>query len=173
MVQCVLGNIHSNSTLRNNHIWFTFYRAAWNADGSSGSVCLSGKKKKSTVIYLAYGLNVLFVSRNGVLMNRISSFYQTEIKRSKITVHKLDGWASFSCLTCLQRILSREDLKGEIMLLPVSVPLSLFQLECASLNNQLTVRAQRIQDLYVQFSVNEHRDLVKEWVRPSPHITDQ
>jgi len=48
------------------------------------------------------------------------------------------------------------------MLLPVSVPLSLFQLECASLNSELTVRAQRIQDLYVQFSVNEHRDLVKE-----------
>jgi len=63
---------------------------------------------------------------------------------------------------CVQRILSREDLKGEIMLLPVSVPLSLFQLECASLHNELAVRAQQIHDLYVQFCVNEHRELVKE-----------
>jgi len=48
------------------------------------------------------------------------------------------------------------------MLLPVYVPLSLFQLECSSLNEELVIRAQQIFDLYVQFSVNQHRDLVKE-----------
>jgi len=63
---------------------------------------------------------------------------------------------------CMQRILSREELKSEIMLLLVSVPLSLFQLECASLNNELAVRAQHITDLYVQFCLNQHRELVKE-----------
>ena len=66
----------------------------------------------------------------------------------------------FDCYA--QRILSRESLKGEIMLLAVCVPLSLFQLECSSLNDELAVRAQQIQDLYVQFSVNQHRDLVRE-----------
>jgi len=54
-------------------------------------------------------------------------------------------------------------LKSEILLLPVSVALSLFRLECASLNNELAVRAQQIYDLYVQFCVNQHRDLVREW----------
>ena len=51
------------------------------------------------------------------------------------------------------------------MLLPVYVPLSLFQLECSSLNEELVIRAQQIFDLYVQFSVNQHRDLVKELAR--------
>jgi len=61
-----------------------------------------------------------------------------------------------------QRILAREALKSELMLLLVYVPLSLFQLECSSLNEELVIRAQQIQDIYVQFSVNQHRDLVKE-----------
>jgi len=61
--------------------------------------------------------------------------------------------------------LSREELKYEILLLPVSVALSLFRLECASLNNELAGRAQQIHDLYVQFSVQQHRDLVKESVQ--------
>jgi len=67
------------------------------------------------------------------------------------------------CLAaCAQRILAREALKSELLLLPVYASLSLFRLECSSLNDELVVRAQQIQDLYVQFSVNQHRDLVKE-----------
>jgi len=62
----------------------------------------------------------------------------------------------------VQRILAREALKSELLLLPVYASLSLFRLECSSLNDELVVRAQQIQDLYVQFSVNQHRDLVKE-----------
>jgi len=88
-------------------------------------------------------------------------------------IHRLHGGPLFSAppcrslsvivmFDCEQKILDREELKGEIMLLPVSVPLSLFQLECASLNNELAVRAQQIHDLYVQFCVNQHRELVKE-----------
>jgi len=48
------------------------------------------------------------------------------------------------------------------MLLPVYIPLSFFQLECSSLNGELVVRAQHILDIYVQFSVGQHRELVKE-----------
>jgi len=61
-----------------------------------------------------------------------------------------------------QSILAREELKSEIMQLPVYIPLSLFQLDCSALNDDLVVRAQHILDIYVQFSVNQHRDLVKE-----------
>jgi len=73
----------------------------------------------------------------------------------------LIGGTVWLCV-CVQRILAREELKSELMLLPVYASLSLFRLECSSLNDELVVRAQQIQDLYVQFSVNQHRDLVKE-----------
>ena len=52
-----------------------------------------------------------------------------------------------------------QDLKTEISLLRISVPLSMFCLDCKALNADLCARAQKLKDRLVQFEVDENRDL--------------
>ena len=63
--------------------------------------------------------------------------------------------------TCgwLQKIQEYQDLKDEIMLLRITVPLSMFCLDCVNLNNELALRAQRLKERLVAFEVDENRDL--------------
>ncbi len=58
-----------------------------------------------------------------------------------------------------QKITSYTELKGEMSLLRVTIPLSLFCLNCLDLNNDLCTRAQKLRDRLVQFEVDENRDL--------------
>ena len=59
----------------------------------------------------------------------------------------------------LQKIQEYQDLKDEIMLLRITVPLSMFCLDCVNLNNELALRAQRLKERLVAFEVDENRDL--------------
>ena len=58
-----------------------------------------------------------------------------------------------------QKIQEYQDLKDEIMLLRITVPLSMFCLDCVNLNNELALRAQRLKERLVAFEVDENRDL--------------
>ncbi len=59
----------------------------------------------------------------------------------------------------LQKIHEYQDLKDEISLLRISVPLSMFTLDCAVLNENLAVRAQKLRARLVLFVVEDNRSL--------------
>lgn len=67
-------------------------------------------------------------------------------------------------LTCLpdfflQKINSFQDLKDEISLLRITVPLSMFCLDCQNLNQDLGARSQRLKERLIIFEVDENREL--------------
>ena len=45
------------------------------------------------------------------------------------------------------------------MLLRITVPLSMFCLDCVTLNNDLALRSQRLKERLIAFEVDENRDL--------------
>ena len=59
----------------------------------------------------------------------------------------------------MQKITDYQDLKDEIALLRITVPLSMFCLDCVSLNTDLCARSQKLRDRLVQFEVDENREL--------------
>lgn len=65
-------------------------------------------------------------------------------------------------LLILQKIDSYQHLKDEIASLRITVPLSLFCLDCVALNQELCNRTQRLKDRLVVFEVDENRQLNKE-----------
>ena len=60
---------------------------------------------------------------------------------------------------CPQKIMSYQDLKEEICLLRITVPLSMFCLDCIQLNADLASRAQKLKDRLIQFEVDDNREL--------------
>ncbi|XP_041362756.1 dynein heavy chain 3, axonemal-like isoform X2 [Gigantopelta aegis] len=58
-----------------------------------------------------------------------------------------------------EKITSLNDLKDEIALLRITVPLSMYCLDCASLNVELCQRTNRLKDRLVTFSMDENREL--------------
>jgi len=62
----------------------------------------------------------------------------------------------------LQKIDSYQNLKDEIALLRITVPLSLFCLDCVALNQELCNRTQKLKDRLVAYEVDENRVLNRE-----------
>jgi dynein heavy chain len=62
----------------------------------------------------------------------------------------------------VQKITEFQNLKEEIMLLRITVPLSMFCLDCVNLNNDLALRAQRLKERLITFEVDENRDMNKK-----------
>ncbi|XP_033740540.1 dynein heavy chain 3, axonemal-like isoform X1 [Pecten maximus] len=58
-----------------------------------------------------------------------------------------------------KKIISFQDLKDEISLLRITVPLSMFCLDCVNLNNDLGARAMRLKEKLVTHQVDENREL--------------
>ncbi|XP_061175178.1 dynein axonemal heavy chain 3-like [Saccostrea echinata] len=58
-----------------------------------------------------------------------------------------------------KKINSFQDLKDEISLLRITVPLSMFCLDCQNLNQDLCARAQRLKERLIIFEVDENREL--------------
>lgn len=58
-----------------------------------------------------------------------------------------------------QKIQEYQHLKEEIMLLRITVPLSMFCLDCVHLNNELALRSQRLKERLIVYEVDENRDL--------------
>ncbi|KAL8573170.1 Dynein heavy chain 3, axonemal [Nucella lapillus] len=72
-----------------------------------------------------------------------------------------------------QKIQEYQDLKDEIMLLRITVPLSMFCLDCVSLNNELALRAQRLKERLVAFEVDENRDLNRSICKRYDEMADK
>ena len=70
--------------------------------------------------------------------------------------HSLQGF--------VKKIASYQQLKDEISLLRITVPLSMFCLDCHILNADLCSRAQKLKEKLVLFEVEENRMLNKGWV---------
>ena len=68
----------------------------------------------------------------------------------------------FHLLPFFQKINSFQDLKTEIALLRITVPLSMFCLDCNILNQDLCARAQKLKEKLITFEVDENRDLNKK-----------
>ncbi|XP_070580768.1 dynein axonemal heavy chain 3-like [Ptychodera flava] len=64
-------------------------------------------------------------------------------------------------------------LKEEIALLRITVPLSMFCLDCVALNADLCARAQKLKDRLVAFEVEENRKLNKDICRRYDEISDR
>ena len=60
---------------------------------------------------------------------------------------------------CLQKIEEFQNLMKEIMSLHITVPLSMFCLDCTNLNIDLFLRAKHLKERLVLFEVDENRDL--------------
>ncbi|KAK7111861.1 dynein axonemal heavy chain 3-like isoform X2 [Littorina saxatilis] len=71
------------------------------------------------------------------------------------------------------KILEYQDLKDEIMLLRITVPLSMFCLDCVNLNNDLALRAQRLKEQLVVFEVDENRDLNRSICKRYDEMADK
>jgi len=70
--------------------------------------------------------------------------------------------ASVGCF--FQKINSYQALKDEIALLRITVPLSMFCLDCTHVNEDLAARAQRLKERLVQYEVYENRELNRRLV---------
>ncbi|XP_074648811.1 dynein axonemal heavy chain 3-like [Tubulanus polymorphus] len=78
-----------------------------------------------------------------------------------------------SILAFKKKINSYQDLKDEICLLRITVPLSMFCLDCIALNNDLALRSQKLKDRLVLFEVDENRDLNKGICRRFDEMSDR
>jgi len=65
-------------------------------------------------------------------------------------------------VSTLQKINSLQDLKNEIALLRVTVPLSMFCLDCVALNQDLGARAEKLKQRLISFEIDENRELNKK-----------
>ncbi|XP_078610604.1 dynein axonemal heavy chain 3-like isoform X1 [Branchiostoma floridae x Branchiostoma japonicum] len=72
-----------------------------------------------------------------------------------------------------KKINSYQQLKDEIALLRITVPLSMFTLACEDLNVDLCARAQKLKDRLVVFEVDENRVLNKEICKHYDEIADR
>ncbi|CAH1793734.1 unnamed protein product, partial [Owenia fusiformis] len=72
-----------------------------------------------------------------------------------------------------QKIDSYRELKDEIALLRITVPLSMFCLDCQALNAELCHRAQKLRDRLVAFEVDENRDLNKAICKRYDEMADR
>ncbi|ESO89088.1 hypothetical protein LOTGIDRAFT_210054 [Lottia gigantea] len=72
-----------------------------------------------------------------------------------------------------QKINSLQDLKNEIALLRITVPLSMFCLDCVQLNQELCLRAQNLREKLITFEVDENRDLNRGICRRYDEMTDK
>ena len=70
---------------------------------------------------------------------------------------------TYTCLL-LQKIGSYHDLKDEIASLRITVPLSMFCLDCTALNDDLCVRAQEQKERLIKFEVDDNRDLNRGYI---------
>ncbi|XP_052264555.1 dynein axonemal heavy chain 3-like isoform X1 [Dreissena polymorpha] len=59
------------------------------------------------------------------------------------------------------KITSFQELKDEIMLLRITVPLSMFCLDCVTLNQDLAARAEKLKQRLITFEIDENRELNK------------
>lgn len=65
----------------------------------------------------------------------------------------------FLFLSSAQKIMGYDRLKTEIALLRITVPLSMFCLDCLTLNADLCVKAGQLRERVIQFEVDQNRDL--------------
>nr|KAG5713480.1 hypothetical protein BaRGS_025028 [Batillaria attramentaria] len=72
-----------------------------------------------------------------------------------------------------EKIQEYQDLKDEIMLLRITVPLSMFCLDCVNLNNELALRAQRLKERLITFEVDENRDLNRSICKRYDEMADK
>jgi len=61
-------------------------------------------------------------------------------------------------------VTSYDELTAELSLLRVTVPLSLFCLDCQEVNKELVSRSRKIRQRLVDFEVNENRELNRKFV---------
>nr|XP_006820578.1 PREDICTED: dynein heavy chain 3, axonemal-like [Saccoglossus kowalevskii] len=66
-----------------------------------------------------------------------------------------------------------QSLKEEIALLRITVPLSMFCLDCINLNMDLCARSQKLKDKLVAFEIDENRKLNKDICRRYDEISDK
>ncbi|XP_064624417.1 dynein axonemal heavy chain 3-like [Lineus longissimus] len=71
------------------------------------------------------------------------------------------------------KINSYQDLKDEIALLRITVPLSMFCLDCVNLNADLCARAQKLKERLITFEVDENRDLNRGICRKFDEMSDR
>lgn len=72
-----------------------------------------------------------------------------------------------------QKIQEYQDLKDEIMLMRITVSLSMFCLDCVSLNNELALRTQRLKERLITFEVDENRDLNRSICKRYDEMADK
>ncbi|KAK6187847.1 hypothetical protein SNE40_005782 [Patella caerulea] len=72
-----------------------------------------------------------------------------------------------------QKINSLQDLKDEIASLRITVPLSMFCLDCVQLNQELCLRAQKLRERLITFEVDENRDLNRGICKLYDEMTDK
>ncbi|WAQ96862.1 DYH3-like protein [Mya arenaria] len=68
---------------------------------------------------------------------------------------------SHSIAAFKSKINSFQDLKDEIALLRITVPLSMFCLDCVALNQDLVARAEKLKQRLITFEIDENRELNK------------
>ncbi|CAL8075896.1 unnamed protein product [Calicophoron daubneyi] len=64
-----------------------------------------------------------------------------------------------SLATVKQKIEGFQDLRAEITMLRLTVPLSLFSVDCKSVNEELANRVWKLREILVQFELDENRDV--------------
>ncbi|XP_046326217.1 dynein axonemal heavy chain 3-like [Haliotis rufescens] len=72
-----------------------------------------------------------------------------------------------------KKITGYQDLKDEIALLRITVPLSMFCLDCVQLNTELCHRAQRLKERLIVFEVDENRELNRAICRRYDEMADR
>ena len=80
-----------------------------------------------------------------------------------VAVVKRGPFMQYTWFLCIfQKINSYQDLKTEIALLRITVPLSMFCLDCNALNQDLCARAEKLKQKLITFEIDENRDLNKK-----------
>ncbi|KAG5443966.1 Dynein heavy chain 3, axonemal [Clonorchis sinensis] len=78
-----------------------------------------------------------------------------------------------SLLTVQQKIEAFQDLRAEITMLRLTVPLSLFCVDCKSVNEELANRAWKLRDILVSFELDENRDVNRSICRRYDEIMNR
>ena len=115
---------------------------------------------KSNIVGPQKYLNVY--KKYGDLLNNKAEQDVTNFLKER---HSLQGYK--------KKIAQFQDLKDEIALLRITVPLSMFCLDCVNLNADLCARAQKLKERLIQFEINENRELNRAICRRYDEMSDK
>ncbi|THD19780.1 Dynein heavy chain axonemal [Fasciola hepatica] len=90
-----------------------------------------------------------------------------------VTDQNLVEQLTSSLNTVQQKIEGFQDLRGEITMLRLNVPLSLFSVDCQSVNEELANRVWKLRDILISFELDENREVNRSICRRYDEIMNR